>query len=73
MKTKYKHIHFEHQTECDALTDKPVYVCRNNRSGGALAQLGWYAPWKQYVAEFNKTAVFSADCLKDIADFMAQF
>lgn len=72
LKTKYKYIHFEKMVEFDALTDKPVYVCKNNSFDTLLAQIFWYDVWKQYVADFSRDAVFSADCLDDISAFLAQ-
>ena len=72
MKTKYKYIHFENKPEFDAFMGQPVYACKNNRYGDQLAQIYFYAPWKQYVADFSKTVVFSADCLADIQDFLNQ-
>lgn len=68
MKTRYGYIHFEQKT--DWVSPRQVWLCRNNRSKGVLAQLHWDEDWKQYVAVFNKNAIFSADCLKDIAEFM---
>jgi len=32
----------------------------------------YYKDWTQYVANFAKNAVFSADCLADIQDFLNQ-
>ncbi len=72
MKTKYKYIYFEQQTEFDALTDNPVYLCKTNRLKTILAQIYYYDVWKQYVAEFSQHSVYSSDCLDDISDFLKQ-
>lgn len=37
--------------------------------GRYIAYLEWYAPWRQYVMNAESTAVFSPDCLTEIAGF----
>ena len=34
-----------------------------------IGYIEWYGPWKQYVAQFH-TAIWSHDCLTDVAEFM---
>jgi hypothetical protein len=70
MKAKYKYIHFEQAKS--SLVDKPVFYCRNNKSNSILAGCLYDNKWKQYVVKFNQNAIFSSDCLKDIADFLKQ-
>lgn len=42
----------------------------NNRSHDMLANIEWYAPWRQWVAQFSYNAIFSHDCLSDLAGYM---
>ena len=71
MKTEYKYIKF------DCLEEKAktqVWCCSNKRSNFLLGLVMWYAAWRQYIFIPNTRieAVFSADCLNDIADFIGQ-
>jgi hypothetical protein len=42
------------------------------RNGTTLGECNWYAPWKQYVFEAEPAAIFSSDCLSDLARFIAE-
>jgi len=69
MKTQYKFMHFV------KVEDKPktsVWDCINNRSEAALGRIAWYPTWRQYLfgGFLFGNAVFSADCLRDIAEFL---
>lgn len=66
--TKKKHINFIEFTSLP----EGLWLCRNNQSGAVLVKLHYYPQWKQHVAEFDKDAVFSEDCLTDVADFMRE-
>ena len=66
MKTKYKYIHFS-QSEFSG----DVWICKD-AIRTPLAWVYYYKDWTQYVANFAKNAVFSADCLADIQDFLNQ-
>jgi len=77
MKTKYKYIHFVERAvalpriEAQMFASPhQVWLCKNKTT--TLAQVYYYEHWHQYVAAFNKDAVFSADCLKDMQDFLNQ-
>jgi len=61
-KTRYKHIRFE--------ADPDGWVCLA-KGGGVLGGTLFYPRWKQYIFQPND-AVFSHDCLTDIADFLKQ-
>jgi hypothetical protein len=47
-----------------------VWLIRNKRSQDVLGQIEWYAQWRQYVAIFQESAVWSQDCLADVREFM---
>ena len=53
MKTEYKYIHFEaHRSGCEATKDdKPVYLCRNNKTNTVLGGIEYYPPWIEYGLE----------------------
>lgn len=70
MKTKYKYIHFVEAAMY--ASPETVWLCKNNKSGATLAQLYYYPQWRQYVASYNKNAVFNESCQRDIADFTRQ-
>ena len=70
MKTKYKHIHF--LKDIDNHSDKPLWICRGNRTGGDLGCVVWYSRWRQYCFFTDGQAVFSIDCLADIIHFIGQ-
>jgi len=42
------------------------------RDGAELGYIEWYPRWGQYVLQPEDTAVFSADCLRDLALFIAK-
>ncbi len=65
MKTKFRFIEF-----VSTPTIQNCWACLNNRSREPLGGVEWYKPWKQYIFNASETAVFSADCLRDIAAFM---
>ena len=47
---------------------REVYIV-SDRHGGRLAFVEWYPRWRQYVVDPQEGAVFSADCLRDLATF----
>ena len=47
-----------------------VWLIRNKRGGDVLGGVEWYTPWRQYVFSADETAIFSHDCLSDIAAFI---
>jgi hypothetical protein len=69
VKTRYQYIHFEVKRE---LTKIKIWSCRNNSTRSELGEVKWYAPWKQYCFyhRVGIPSVFSADCLRDVADFI---
>ena len=68
-KVTYKHITITEQ-DLDISERKPFYLVENNSSGDGLGTIEWYAHWRQYVISPFIHAVFSHDCLTDIANFM---
>ena len=70
MKTRFKFIHFV-EAGPDARWDGRYWSCRNNKSAAELGIVFSYSPWKQNVfQQTEQAAIFSADCLRDIAAFM---
>lgn len=71
MKTTYKYIEF---VEVAQKPKTKAWTCHNRRSGVALGYIEWYASWRQYVyTDYGPgLAVYSASCLRDIADFLEQ-
>ena len=78
LKTKFKYIHFTKMEDMQAgpvtlTTATETWVCSNNKTRGTLCFINWYVGWKQWVVgEVCPGSIFSADCLRDIAEFMAQ-
>ena len=67
MRTKFKYIHFVEQP------DEPnIWDCRNTKHGDDLGVVFYYHPWKIFGFIPEGRPVFSADCLRDIAEFMEQ-
>lgn len=64
MITRYRFIEFK------PWGDK--WVCLNIKATGALGTVEFYQPWQKWVFSAHSTAVFSADCLRDIASFLTQ-
>lgn len=77
MKTKYKYVCFRKSaiivvSNSDISMSKQVWTCYANKSSDTLGTVLWYPSWKQYCVQFNDDAIFSTDCLTDIADFLEQ-
>ncbi len=70
LKTVYKHICFKKTTQHKKTSE---WNCLNHSQGALLGSVVWHAPWRQYCffTDAYDETVFSASCLKDIADFMA--
>ncbi len=69
LKTSFKHIRFDRVCQHDKTSE---WNCLN-QGGTFLGRVAWYAPWRQYCfyTEDDET-VFSAGCLRDIAEFMTE-
>jgi hypothetical protein len=75
MKTGYKHIVFR----TDSMNPLD-WVCmnrraaENNKSAYAtyLGRCTWYTSWRCWIFQADNNAVWSEDCLTDIADFLRQ-
>jgi len=67
MKTQFRFIEFVSHSAFPE-----VWVCRNKRDKGILGGVEWYPQWKQFTFSASESSVFSADCLRDIADFLDQ-
>lgn len=51
------------------MAPREVYTI-HGRAGDALGTVEWYKPWKKYVFDPEIGAVFSSECLRDLADFL---
>jgi len=70
MKTEYQYLIF---TEVKKTTGKTrIFECRNKKSKIVLGIVKWHGAWRQYCYFPTIQAVYSAGCLKDIADFISQ-
>lgn len=47
-----------------------IFVVTNNRSGARLGTVKWLGRWRQYTFFPETDCVFSAGCLRDIADYI---
>lgn len=56
----------------DSATRKPQYWIESKRQGSLLGRIVWYSAWRQYCAEFSETAIWSHDCLTDVASFLVK-
>lgn len=65
MKTVFKFIEF-----LANVTAPELWTCYDRKALTVLGKVEWYDPWKQYIFSADRSAVFSADCLRDIATFM---
>ena len=63
-----KYIRFEKDTK--QVAGHAAYWIINKRSGDILGRILWYAPWRNYIAEFSETAAWSAGCLDDVSAFI---
>lgn len=68
VKTDFEFISFRDASEYVTGKTK-AWVCLNKKSGGALGGVRWHGPWRQYCF-FPSDALFSAGCLRDIAEFL---
>jgi len=48
-----------------------VYEVRAASDGALLGTISWYAPWRQFAFAPQPNAVWSRDCLTDVADAVA--
>ncbi len=69
MKTRYKHIHFTEEPTMN-VEARPMWFCRNNRTGGILGSVTFYDDWNRWVFEGEPHGVFDSGCLRDIAAFL---
>lgn len=63
MKTHYKYVQFREQSEGH-------WVCLNNRRLDELGQVVYNARWRRFVYQPTVSAIYSAGCLRDIAEFI---
>ena len=60
-----KYIRFE------KMSDEPaVWAIVNKRAGDMLGFIEYHKQWKQFVANFENTSIWSADCLDGVASFL---
>jgi len=67
MKTEYKYLEFKQIPSKDS---RRKFICRNKKVGGELGEIRWFSDWKQYCFFPTVQAIYSSDCLNDIADFI---
>jgi len=67
MKRCYKYIHFG-----ETNLSRREFSCRNTKSGEQLGKVKSYPRWGRYCYFPTTQAVYSADCLRDIAHFLEQ-
>ena len=67
---RYKFFRTEQASVADPATGKPYYFVVNNRSGDDIGVIAWYRAWKMYGLKSEDCAVWSADCLADIIEFL---
>ena len=70
MKERYQYIQFGQMPSGGRKTS--IWFCHNNSSGEKIGVVKWYGPWRQYCFFAKVASVYSAGCLKDIQDFIAQ-
>jgi hypothetical protein len=46
------------------------YSCQNRSSSQELGKVMWHGPWRQYCYFPTVQAVYSAGCLRDMAEFL---
>ncbi len=71
MKTEYKYIAF---VDCRVgmPTRTGVWICKNLSSGFPIGEVKWNGGWRQYCFYPGPNTLYSAGCLKDVQDFIAQ-
>lgn len=62
---KYKFITIE-----KSYADENTYLIYNNKSRTSMGDIVWYPPWKQWVFKTDYDFVWSADCLRDVINFI---
>lgn len=67
LKKVYKHITIKSFSKYEG---KPIYYVIHNKSSYPIGLIYWCSVWKRFVSGFESGAVFSANCLHDITDFM---
>lgn len=70
MKTEYQYIRFDDYTNPNQ--DIRRYFCVNKRADRPIGEIRWYGPWRQYCFVPFIDTIYSAGCLRDIADFIGQ-
>lgn len=73
MQTEYEFIYFVEKANAGRKTK--IWACRNRKSEAFLGFVLWHAGWRQYVFQPNQVkapVIFSAGCLTDIGNFIAQ-
>ena len=65
MKTKYKYIEF-----CAQPGSSPSWLCINRKHSDQLGAVVYSNGWRQYIYEPTVQAIYSASCLRDIAEFL---
>jgi len=67
---RYEYISFDEKDVPERKTK--VWECINNKSNVVLGVVKWHPQWRQYCYFPVIEAVYSAGCLKDIADFIKE-
>lgn len=63
--------HLEFVYEGTSTSGKTLcYEVRSRHDGSLLALVRWYGPWRRYVVMTQRSPIFDAACLTEIADFL---
>jgi hypothetical protein len=65
--TSYKYIDFLQIGQTEKTS---IWSCRNSSHGEELGQVKWNGGWMQYIYAPSGPAIYSAGCLRDIAEFL---
>jgi hypothetical protein len=71
VESTYRYIRFVKQPEGKS-RNTDIYSCRTNATDTEIGIVEWYKAWRRYCYFPTTQAVYSAGCLKDIADFIGK-
>lgn len=58
-------------TEISDTGKTKVWSVDNVNDGSHLGLVKWHGPWRKYVLMIQSHTIWSADCLKDVTEFIA--
>lgn len=68
---KHHHVEFI-EAPVDARNRTRKWWVRSKANGNHLGQVRWWTSWRRYTFVPHHSSLFDADCLWDIADFLAK-